>query len=248
MNQRLKPTRADGGLGRYRAGVSPVKSDMDAQPQTLEFEDFYETLGVSPNADQETIQAVYRFLAKRYHPDNPQTRDSLRFQRVRNAYHVLSNSGRRSEFNNRHRSLGLHRQRWSEAPLDIENDEYLRRALLWLLYVCRRDDVDQAGLGVLHFEQDLGCGEGDLEFHLWYLTEKGWVERTENGAYAITVEGVDKVTQGVVLRADRLLSKLAGGQDGEESPAQGRPFHIIRNPVGPPTGEDRAFHESAADG
>ncbi len=94
-----------------------------------------------------------------------------------------------------------------------ENDEYLRRALLWLLYVCRRDDVDEPGLGVLHFEQDLGCGEGDLEFHLWYLTEKGWVERTENGAYAITVDGVDKVTQGVVLRADRLLSKLAGGQD-----------------------------------
>jgi curved DNA-binding protein len=37
------------------------------------FEDFYEDLQVSPNADQETIERVYRLLAKRYHPDNSGT-------------------------------------------------------------------------------------------------------------------------------------------------------------------------------
>ena len=34
------------------------------------FIDYYEDLQVSPNADQETIERVYRLLAKRYHPDN----------------------------------------------------------------------------------------------------------------------------------------------------------------------------------
>ena len=76
-------------------------------------------------------------------------------------------------------------------------------------------------------ESDLGCSEGVLEFHLWYLKQKGWVERTETGGYAITVDGVDRVAEGVVLRADRLLSKLAGGQEGEEGPAYGQPLRII---------------------
>jgi hypothetical protein len=31
-----------------------------------------------------------------------------------------------------------------------------------------------------------------LEFHLWYLREKGWIRRTESGTVAITVEGVDR--------------------------------------------------------
>ncbi len=83
--------------------------------------------------------------------------------------------------------------------MDIEEDEYLRRALLWLLYLCWREDVDEPDLGSLHLESDLDCSEGELESHLWYLKEKGWVERTDNGGYAITADGVDRVTEGVVV-------------------------------------------------
>ena len=32
-----------------------------------------------------------------------------------------------------------------------------------------------------------------IEFHLWYLKEKGWMKRTENGTLEITVAGVDHV-------------------------------------------------------
>ena len=32
-----------------------------------------------------------------------------------------------------------------------------------------------------------------MEFHLWYLKEKGWIRSTDNGMLAITVEGVDRV-------------------------------------------------------
>jgi hypothetical protein len=38
----------------------------------------------------------------------------------------------------------------------------------------------------------LGCPAEHLEFHLWYLKEKGWIKRTESGTLAITVEGVDR--------------------------------------------------------
>ena len=97
----------------------------------------------------------------------------------------------------------------------------------WLLYLCRREAVDRPGLGDLELERSLGCSESELSFHLWYLKEKGWVERTDTGAYAITANGVDKVTEGVVLRADRLLSKLTGEQGGGDA-AQGQPLRIVK--------------------
>jgi curved DNA-binding protein CbpA len=37
------------------------------------FTDCYENLQISPNADMEMIERVFRLLAKRYHPDNKQT-------------------------------------------------------------------------------------------------------------------------------------------------------------------------------
>jgi len=31
-----------------------------------------------------------------------------------------------------------------------------------------------------------------LEFHLWYLRDKGWIMRMEDGSMAITADGVDQ--------------------------------------------------------
>ena len=76
-------------------------------------------------------------------------------------------------------------------------------------------------------ERDLGCLESELEFHLWYLKEKGWVERTDSGGYAITADGVDRVSKGVVLRADRLLPKLTGEHKEGDHPALGRPLRVV---------------------
>jgi hypothetical protein len=45
-----------------------------------------------------------------------------------------------------------------------------------------------------------------VEFHMWYLKNKLWVERTENGYLAITVQGVDQVEQGqLLLMPDHLI-------------------------------------------
>jgi len=54
------------------------------------FNDYYEVLQVSPNAQQETIQRVYRMLAQHYHPDNTETGDAETFNDVLEAYRVLS--------------------------------------------------------------------------------------------------------------------------------------------------------------
>ena len=83
-----------------------------------------------------------------------------------------------------------------------EEDESLRKALLWMLYLYRRENVDRPGLGDLDLERDLGCSAGELEFHLWYLKEKGWVERTDTGGYAITAAGVDSAPFHEVMKDD----------------------------------------------
>jgi hypothetical protein len=63
-----------------------------------------------------------------------------------------------------------------------------------------------------------------MEFHMWYLKAKGWVERLEDGGQlAITALGVDHVEQGRLrLRKDRLLTP--GGIALES--VEGRTTHI----------------------
>src|SRR5438105_3187548 len=57
--------------------VNPAGGRM--RQQADDFSDHYEALQLSPNADSETVDRVYRILAKRYHPDNQQTGDAARF-------------------------------------------------------------------------------------------------------------------------------------------------------------------------
>ena len=50
------------------------------------FVDYYEILQISPNAQPETIQRVYRLLAQLYHPDNKDTGDQALFEQILQAF------------------------------------------------------------------------------------------------------------------------------------------------------------------
>ena len=51
--------------------------------------------------------------------------------------------------------------------------------------------------------------EKTLEFHIWYLKEKGWIEGTDAGGFAITVKGVDEIEEdGIITAKDRLLTEF----------------------------------------
>lgn len=62
--------------------------------------DYYEVLGVSRDADQETIKKAYRRLARKHHPDaNPNDSQAAeRFKEVREAYEVLSDPEKRAAY------------------------------------------------------------------------------------------------------------------------------------------------------
>jgi curved DNA-binding protein CbpA len=68
--------------------------------------DYYQTLGVSPDAPPEVIRAAYRVLAQKHHPDrNDQARDAHEITtRINEAYSVLSDPEQRRAYDEARRS------------------------------------------------------------------------------------------------------------------------------------------------
>lgn len=176
--------------------------------------DYYEDLQVSPSADLETIERVHRLLAKRYHPDNSVTGNSEKFRIITLAYKVLSDAEKRAAFdakyeNSRNQKLRTLSKEFSSEG--FENDQHIREAILSILYIDRRQKPSDSGVGAWRLEKLLEWPEKILEFHIWYLKEKGWIQRVDTGGYAITASGVEIVEEnGSILGKYRLLTDQRG--------------------------------------
>ncbi len=79
----------------------------------MDFKDYYEILGVAPDADKNAIKKVYRKLARQLHPDvNPGNKAAEeRFKNVNEAYQVLSDPEERQKYD----ELRAQYQRWQET-------------------------------------------------------------------------------------------------------------------------------------
>ena len=176
--------------------------------------DYYEDLQVSPNADLETIERVYRLLAKKYHPDNSITGNSDKFSIITSAYKVISDAEKRAAFdakyeNSRNQELKTLSKDFS--PEGFENDEQIRDAILSILYIDRRENPSDSGVGSWRLEKLLEWPEKILEFHIWYLKEKNWIQRVDTGGFAITASGVEVVEEDrSILGKNRLLTDQRG--------------------------------------
>jgi len=156
--------------------------------------DLYESLEVSPNASQETIERMYRYLAQRYHPDRD-SGDAERFDAIAQAYRTLKDPGSRAAYDTSHKSNLDYQWSLAEEAADtenFENDSLIQQRLLAVLYTQRKREPLEPGLGLVQLARLIGCPHEMLEFHVWYLRDKGWVIRTETGAMAITADGVDR--------------------------------------------------------
>jgi curved DNA-binding protein CbpA len=162
----------------------------------MSFPNYYEFLQISPNAEPETIHRVYRFLAMRFHPDNPETGDPEKFQELKQAYEVLSDGMRRAEYDAARDMQGDQGTPISASVdfMDQASGELNRRlAVLALLYIRRRNTPDSPAVSLFEIEERMGFPREYLEFTLWYLQRKGYISRADNAEYALLADGVDFV-------------------------------------------------------
>ncbi len=112
--------------------------------------DHYEALQVSPHADDDTIQRVFRHLAKRYHPDNSESGNPERFRELVEAFEVLTDPEMRARYDVKYaeRTQRTWRVFDQESALnDVETDRHIRASLLAILYTARRADSEKSRPG-----------------------------------------------------------------------------------------------------
>jgi len=176
-------------------------------------EDWYETLQISPNADTDTIQRVFRLLAQKYHPDNQDTGDAAHFRRLHEAYLVLNDPEKRAQYDISHEAL--RRERWrfvaagAPADNDFDQEQQMRCITLEILYNRRRAAPDRPGVSNLDLADMTGRPREHLEFTIWYLVQKKLVTRDDQSSLTITADGIDYVEQNHGTKVRRRLSAVS---------------------------------------
>jgi len=160
--------------------------------------DHYEVLQLSPRADADTIHRVFRIMAARFHPDNPESGNAEKFILLTEAYAVLSDKQKRAQYD------AIRSEKKPETmPLfqakdfvdEQEGESNRRLGVLGLLYAQRRRAGDRPSLSLLDIETLMGYPREYLEFTFWYLREKEYIQRTDCSDFALTAAGADFVEE-----------------------------------------------------
>jgi curved DNA-binding protein len=178
-----------------------------------EFVDYYGLMQVNPKCDAKVLEGAYRYFAKMYHPDHRETADVDKFSQLTEAYKVLRDPDKRAEYDR-----SYFKKSWrtfdhfpSEMETEIDGSGALKDAevnekILLCLYKKRRERAHDAGVVAWLIQEMLDCSDDSFEFHVWYLKSKGYIEVTEQGTLAITIDGVDHViSMSRTNVSDRLL-------------------------------------------
>jgi curved DNA-binding protein len=86
----------------------------------MDFKDYYEILGVPPNAEKKVIQQTFRQLARKHHPDvNPGNKEAEeKFKTINEAYQVLSDVKQRKKYD----ELRAQYQQWQKTGGQKQQD------------------------------------------------------------------------------------------------------------------------------
>ena len=165
--------------------------------------DAYQTLQLHENAHPVLVTQAFRVLAAMYHPDNGESGDRDQFERVVQAYRLLSDPVRRAAYD-RDRSSGPDgspRTRDVGAPKPT-TERRLRSLILTTLYNTRRNAFEKPGLTMWVLAQLTESSLDEVRFSLWYLRGKKLIEIDHDDCVAITVAGVDAVEEDATWSGD----------------------------------------------
>jgi hypothetical protein len=155
--------------------------------------DYYELLQLSRNATLDTIQRVFRILAKRHHPDNKETGNPELFRNILEAARVLMDPQSRAAYDARLGAQDQSRLRLFEdwrATRGVEAEKRKRKGILALLYGKRMTEPEHPSLSLRDLQDMLDCPVEHLEFSIWFLKESKWIRMVDNSRYEITLPGV----------------------------------------------------------
>ncbi len=140
-------------------------------------EDYYALLGVSHGASPASIKKAFREKAKRLHPDVAGSSDGAAMRRLIVAYEVLTDSGKRYEYDRIHAMTNRRRRDFTYRDfLAARTDdlECLAKLVLWDLF----HEAEEAALSLWR-----ECG--GLNFLMKQYLERGdWMD----GAYVLAEE------------------------------------------------------------
>jgi curved DNA-binding protein CbpA len=172
-----------------------------------EAQDYYELMQISPNAEPETIHRVYRLFAQRVHPDNLETGDETKFRQLQEAYAVLSDPEQRVQYDLHYHQARKDRWKvisdWNQQTDDLGIEQLVRTTVLEVLYGQRRTHPSDPGVYLNELETYTGTPREHLEFTIWYLLQKRFVERNDSSRMVITANGVDYLEERRVGAVER---------------------------------------------
>lgn len=177
--------------------------------------DHYEILRLGADSDQETIERVYRTLARRFHPDNDKTGDAEIFLRIAEAHRILSDPSQRRRYDaerENQNSVVRFDMRSRDFFAGLRGEQNRRLAVLCLLYRKRAADHDRPGLSLLDLECTSGFTREELGFAVWYLCEKGFAKVNDHTKYEILAPGCDFVESRLVTDEYSDLKVIAAVQ------------------------------------
>jgi hypothetical protein len=94
--------KSEHAQGGSRGGVGTDNCEADSNPSDFDFDDFYDFLGISEDADKQQIKKAYQELVSQYHPDHTDLEDSnlarIRFQQASEAKEVLIDGHKREQY------------------------------------------------------------------------------------------------------------------------------------------------------
>ena len=180
---------------------------------------YYDVLQVSTSAEPETINRVFRMLAQRFHPDNQQTGDEVRFRRILEAYQVLSDPEKRARYDVFDQQQRKDRWRLVASGANSENvfemEQVVRLTVLESLYTKRRLEPNDSGIFLLDLEKMIGRPREHLEFTLWFLVQKKFVTRDDKSRLLLTVEGAEYLEQS--YRSNLQQKRLQAFNEGKQA-------------------------------
>ncbi|HEY9787486.1 MAG TPA: J domain-containing protein [Candidatus Obscuribacterales bacterium] len=193
-------------------GAGPAPGQAPSAQDAAKELSLYELLQVDRNAHTTIIRYAYRYLAAMYHPDNSETGDAEKFRIITEAWKTLSDETRRQAYDMTLLAQDASRPVAPKAKAAASefgrdslpkfertnvswNEIELRMAVLQVLLAARRKKPNQGGasgkmlMDVLQVED-----VRDVEFALWYLREKEFIETGER-VFMITAKGLDHLTE-----------------------------------------------------